>query len=69
MRHISETDQLQAMKDSLGDLDSLKLLSPGDLEILDLRRSLKEQIAVLEQQQPQAEVSETERSSKYRIAA
>ena len=51
MRHIIvETDLLQAMKDSLRDLDNLKLISPDDLEILNLRRSLKEQIAAFERQ-------------------
>ena len=50
MRHILvEADLLQAMKDSLRDLDNLKLLSPVMIsEILDLRRSLREQIAALE---------------------
>jgi hypothetical protein len=38
------------MKDSLRDLENLKLLSPADLEIVDLRRSLKERIAALERQ-------------------
>ena len=52
MRHIPQPDLLEAMKASLRDLDNLKLLSPDDLEILDLRRNLREQIAALERQQP-----------------
>ena len=44
-------DLLQALKQSLLDLDNLKLLNPDDLGILDLRRSLREQIAALERQQ------------------
>jgi hypothetical protein len=49
-RHVPQADLLQAMKDSLRDLENLKLLSPADLEIVDLRRSLKERIAALERQ-------------------
>ena len=56
---LVETDLLQALKHWLHDLDSLKLLSPNDLEIFDLRRSLREQIAVLERQQSQAQIRET----------
>lgn len=48
MRHISKAELLEAMKQSLHDLENLKLLSPNDLEILGLRRSLRERIAVLE---------------------
>jgi hypothetical protein len=44
MRHIPKTDLLEAMKESLRDLENLKLLSPNDLEILNLRRTLKDQI-------------------------
>ena len=69
MRHIHNTELLQAMKDSLRDLDNLKLLGPNDLEILDLRRSLKEQIAALERQQSEAKVGDTKQSSDYQIAA
>ena len=48
MPHIPQPDLLEAMKASLRELNSLKLLSPDDLEILDLRRNLKEQIAAME---------------------
>lgn len=51
MRHIPAADLLRALKQSLLDLDGLKLISPNDLEILDLRRCLKEQIAALERHQ------------------
>lgn len=69
MRHISKAELLQAMKQSLHDLENLKLLSPNDLEILDLRRSLKERIAVLERDQSQAKACDTEQSSVYEMAA
>jgi hypothetical protein len=39
---------LQAMKDNLRDLGDLKLLSPGDLDITDEKRILRQQIAALE---------------------
>ena len=48
MRHILKADLLQAMKESLRDLENLRLLSPNDLEILTLRRNLERLIAVLE---------------------
>lgn len=69
MRHISKAELLQAMKQSLHDLENLKLLSPNDLEILDLRRSLKERIAVLERDQSPAKAGDTEQSSVYEMAA
>jgi len=53
MRHVPTADLLEAMRESLRDLENLKLLSPDDLDILDLRRNLKERIAVLERQQSQ----------------
>lgn len=69
MRHVCETDLLQALKQSLHDLDNLKLLSPNQREILDLRRSLKEQIAALERQQSEAIVRERGEKSDYEVAA
>lgn len=48
MRHILRAELLQAMKDNLRDLDDLKLLCPGDLDIIDQKRILRQQIAELE---------------------
>lgn len=61
MRHIPHRDLLQAMKASLHDLENLKLLSPDDLEILNLRHSLQNRIAALERQldQQQDKVSKS----------
>ena len=53
MRHIPKPDRLHAMKESLCDLENTKLINPNDLEILQLRRILKEQIAALERHQSQ----------------
>lgn len=69
MRHISKAELLEAMKRSLHDLENLKLLSPNDLEILDLRRSLKERIAALEREQSQAKACDTEQRSVHEMAA
>ena len=54
MRHIPKPDLLHAMKESLRDLENTKLLNPNDIEILKLRRTLKQQIEALERQQSQA---------------
>lgn len=62
MRQIPQADLLQAMKQSLRDLDNLKLLSPGDIEILNLRRTLREQIRTLERQQSQMQAREQQKS-------
>jgi hypothetical protein len=51
MRHFPQKDLLQALKASLRDLENLKLVSPDDLEILNLRCSIKERIAALERDQ------------------
>lgn len=67
MRHIPQADLLRAMKQSLRDLDNLKLLNPNDLEILRLRRSLREQIDRLERQQSEAHVRFTLQESDYEM--
>lgn len=67
MRHIPQADLLRAMKQSLRDLDNLKLLNPNDLEILRLRRSLREQIDRLERQQSEAHVRVTVQESDYEM--
>jgi hypothetical protein len=64
MRHILTADLLEAMRDSLINLETLELLSPDDLDILDLRRDLKEKIAVLERQQ-----SQRKKQGHYEMAA
>jgi len=69
MRHTSKADLLEAMKESLQGLENLKLLSPNDLEILDLRRSLKDEISALERQQSQAQAGDTAQGSHYNKAA
>jgi hypothetical protein len=53
MRDIPKADLLEALKQSLRDLDNVKILSPNDLEVLNLRRTLKEQIAAIERQMSQ----------------
>jgi len=50
MRHVPETELLDAMKERLRDLEKIRLLSPTDLEILSLRRNLQRRIALLESQ-------------------
>jgi hypothetical protein len=54
MRHVPKPDLLHALKQSLRDLENLKLLSPKDLDIPALRRDLKEKIAAIEAQQKES---------------
>ena len=51
MRQAIKAELTEAMKESLRDLENLRLLNPNDREILNLRRNLKEKIAELEGQQ------------------
>lgn len=71
MRRILQADLLRAMKQSLRDLDNLKLLNPNDLEILHLRRNLREQIDRLERQHSELQAIATlqEQESDYEITA
>ena len=71
MRRIPQAELLRAMKQSLRDLDNLKLLNPNDLEILHLRRTLREQIDRLERQQSELQAIATplEQESDYEITA
>jgi hypothetical protein len=48
MRH--EPELLDAIKDCLHDLENVELLSPDDLDIIDQKRSLRQQIAQLERE-------------------
>jgi hypothetical protein len=59
MSHILKPELLDAMKDCLRDLENVKLLSPDDLDIIDEKRILRQQIAVLER----------EGSDDYKVAA
>ena len=48
MDHPLKLELLDAMKDCLRDLESVKLLSPDDLDIIAQKRTLREKIAQLE---------------------
>jgi hypothetical protein len=48
MSHILKPELLDAMKDCLRDLENTRLISPDDLDIIDEKRILRQQIAVLE---------------------
>jgi hypothetical protein len=50
MRHFREPGLLRAMKDCLRDLENVKLISPGDLDIVDEKRILRQKIAELERE-------------------
>ena len=50
MRHFVEPGLLDAMKDCLRDLENVKLISPDDLDIVDQKRILRQQIAKLEKE-------------------
>jgi hypothetical protein len=48
--HVLRVELLDALKGCLHDLEELKLLSPGDLDIIDERRILRQKIAELEEE-------------------
>jgi len=50
MRHASKSELLEAMRESLRNLESTELLSPNDLDILKSRHDLEAKIAKLERQ-------------------
>jgi hypothetical protein len=50
MRHSHEPGLLDALKDCLHDLESVKLISPDDLDIIDEKRILRQKIAELEKE-------------------
>jgi len=50
MRHSHEPELLDALKDSLHDLENVKLISPDDLDIIDEKRILRQKIAELERE-------------------
>ena len=48
--HVPRADLLDALKGCLHDLEELRLISPGDLDIIDERRILRQKIAKLEEE-------------------
>lgn len=50
MVQVLRADLLDAMKDCLRDLETVKLLSPDDLDILDEKRILRQKIDGLEKE-------------------
>ena len=50
MRHVSKSELLEAMRESLRNLENTKLLSPDDLDILKTRHDLEIKISKLERQ-------------------
>jgi hypothetical protein len=50
MRQVLKPQLLEAMKDCLRDLESVKLISPDDLDIVDQKRILRHEIAELEKE-------------------
>lgn len=58
---LLRADLLDAMKDCLRDLETVKLLSPGDLDILDEKRILRQTIEGLENEDSVRQSREPER--------
>ena len=50
MRHVSKPELLEAMRETLRNLENTQLLSPGDLDLLKSRHDLEAKIATLERQ-------------------
>ena len=50
MRRVSKSELLEAMRESLRNLENTKLLSPDDLDILKSRHDLEAKISKLERQ-------------------
>ena len=50
MRQIPRAELLDAMKECLRDLENTQLLSPDDLDIINQKRTLRQQIAKLEKE-------------------
>ena len=48
MRQIPRAELLDAMKECLRELENMTLLSPDDLDIIDQKRTLQQQITELE---------------------
>jgi hypothetical protein len=54
MCRVLKAELIAAMKQSLRDLEDVKLLSPDDLDIIDQKRILRQNIAELEKEDPAA---------------
>ena len=50
MHRFVKAELLDAMKECLQDLENTRLLSPDDLDIIDQKRVLRQQIAELEKE-------------------
>ena len=50
MRHVSKSELIEAMRESLRNLENTKLLSPDDLDILKSKHDLEAKISKLERQ-------------------
>ena len=50
MRHVSKHELLAAMKDCLHRIENTELISPDDLDIIDVKRILRHKIAELERE-------------------
>ena len=50
MRHVFQPELLAALKDSVHNLENLKTLSPNDVEIVRLKRFLRQKIDALEKE-------------------
>jgi hypothetical protein len=48
MTHILKAELLHALKRNLRDLEGIRLISPDDLDIINEKRILRQQIAELE---------------------
>jgi hypothetical protein len=55
--HIHKPELLDAMKGCLRDLENTRLISPDDLDIIDEKRILRQQIAVLEEKDGDYEIA------------
>jgi hypothetical protein len=47
---VPKAELLEAMRGCLHDLEEMKLLSPGDLDIIDTRRILRQKISELKRE-------------------
>ena len=54
VRHVSKSELLEEMRESLRNLENTMLLSPNDLDILESRHDLEAKIATLERQDSEA---------------
>jgi hypothetical protein len=50
MVHVPKPELLAAMKDCLRDLENTRLISPDDIDLVNQKRILRQQIAELEKE-------------------